>query len=158
MRPSRAPLPPRCRAHGFTLIELMITVAVIAILSAVALPSYREHIVRSQLVDGTNGLSAARANMERHFQDNRTYASSGTFLNPCDGSLPLAQRTYGNFVISCSGTLDAANFTLAATGSGPVNGFVFTISQADVRATTTAPSGYNTCATAWLTKKGQLCS
>ncbi|MBC7938818.1 MAG: prepilin-type N-terminal cleavage/methylation domain-containing protein, partial [Chitinophagaceae bacterium] len=65
---------PAFRQTGFTLIELMITVAIIAILAMVAVPSYRDHILRGQLVDATNGLSSVRANMERHFQDNRSYA------------------------------------------------------------------------------------
>ena len=43
----------------------MITVAIVAILASIALPSYRDYILRGQLVDATNLLSAGRANMER---------------------------------------------------------------------------------------------
>ena len=56
---------PRLSSRGFTLIEVMITVAIVAILAAIALPSYRDYILRGQLVDGQNGLAAMRANMER---------------------------------------------------------------------------------------------
>src|SRR5688572_17819740 len=72
------------RSQGFTLIEVMITVAIIGILAAVALPSYRDYVLRGQVVDATSGLAAMRADMERHYQDNRTYASVGTtFITPC---------------------------------------------------------------------------
>ena len=151
------PVRPQARScrwpRGFTLIELMISIAVIAVLSALALPGYREHIVRTHLVDATNGLSAMRANMERHFQDNRTYASVTGFANPC-----AAATTVGNFSIVCDGTPDATSFTVKATGSGNVSGFVFKITHADVRSTTSAPTGWTTCATQWITKKGQACT
>lgn len=140
---------------GFTLIELMIAVAIVAILTMVAVPSYSSYIMRGHLADATSGLAAMRAQMERHYQDNRSYATVGTFTTPCAAAANT--RTFGNFVVSCSGTPDATTFTLQAVGSGPVAGFTYTITQADVRATTAAPTGWNTCATKWLTKKGQAC-
>ncbi len=141
-----------CPARGFTLIELMITVAIVAILSTVAYPSYRDYVVRGHITDGINGLAGVRANMERHFQDNRTFATVGTFTTPCGTA-----TAFGSFTVSCSGTPDGTTFTLQAVGSGPTAGFTFTINQLDVRATTAAPTGWATCATQWMTKKGQTC-
>jgi type IV pilus assembly protein PilE len=152
----RAPLALRARSRGFTLIELMIAVAIVAILVGVALPSYREYVIRGHLADASNGLALMRAQMERHYQDNRSYATTGAFTTPC-ASTDAATRTFNNFVVTCSGTPTATAFTLAATGSGPVAGFTFTINQADVRATTAAPTGWTTCTTKWLTKKGAAC-
>lgn len=149
----------RCIDRGFTLIELMIVVAVIAILAAIALPSYRDYVLRGQLVDATNLLSAGRANMERYFQDNRTYASVGAFNPPCAAAIPVAQRTQGNFVLSCPAPTATA-YTLTATGSGPVAAFSYTVDQLDSRTTTVAaggPPGWNSSATCWATKKGQTC-
>jgi type IV pilus assembly protein PilE len=144
------------RQAGFTLIEVMIVVAIIAILSMVAFPSYRDYLRRGQLADATNGLSVIRAQMERHFQDNRSYATVGTFTTPCAAA--AATRTFGLFVVSCSGTPTATAFTLVATGSGQAASFTFTITEADVRATTGTPGGgWNTCATQWMVKKGQAC-
>ncbi len=151
-----APHPSARAARGFTLIEVMITVAIVAILAMVALPSYRDYILRGQLANATNGLATLRAQMERHFQDNRTYATAGTFTTPC-ASTDASTRTFGNFVVSCSGTPSATAFTLQAVGSGATNGFTFTITEADVRATSSAPSGWNTCTSKWLLKKGEAC-
>ena len=70
-------------SRGFTLIELMIAVAIVAILTMVAVPSYSSYIMRGHLADATSGLAAMRAQMERHYQDNRSYATVGTFTTPC---------------------------------------------------------------------------
>lgn len=134
----------------------MIAVAIVAILAMVAVPSYSAYIMRGHLADATSGLAAMRAQMERHYQDNRTYASVGTtFITPC--AADAKTRTFGNFVVSCSGTPDATAFTLQAVGSGQAKGFTYTVNQADVRATTAAASGWNTCTSKWLTKKGETC-
>ena len=151
-RSMKSPLAPIGGSRGFTLIELMITVVIVAILSTIAYPSYRDYVIRGHITDGINGLASVRANMERHFQDNRTYATVGTFTTPCGTA-----TTFGTFTVSCSGTPDATTFTGQAVGSGPTAGFTFTINQLDVRATTAAPTGWTTCATQWITKKGQTC-
>lgn len=149
----RHPAAPRVR-RGFTLIELMMAVAIVGILVAVAYPSYRDYIVRGQLVDATNGLATMRANMERHFLDNRTYQTVGAFTAPCAAA--ASTRTFGDFVVGCS-ALAANSYTLAATGSGTLAAFTFTVNEQDARATTAAPAGWGTCATKWILKKGQAC-
>lgn len=125
----------------------MITVAIIGILAAIAIPNYRDYVLRGQLVDAQNALSALRANMERHFQDNRDYRSipSTTFTSPC-----AAPPAAGSFTISCP-TLTATAFTAQAASSA--NGFTFTVDQQNRRATTAVGSGWTQCATGWTTKK-----
>ncbi len=145
----------RGHARGFTLIEVMITVAIVGILAAVAIPSYSAYIRRGQLAEATSGLATVRAEMERHFQDNRSYATVGSFTTPCAAA--VAKRTFGNFIVSCAAAPSATAFSLQAQGSGPVTGFTFTIDQADNRATTAAASGWNTCTNKWLMKKGEPC-
>lgn len=153
---SHRPRHTACR--GFTLVELMIAVAIVAILAAVAIPQYRDYVTRSRLADASTGLTTMRAQMERYYQDNRTYADVGTtFVSPCNNATASA-RTFGNFVVSCTGTLDASQFTLQAVGSGPANGFTFTVNHQDVRATTAVPSTWgSTCTSKWIMKKGDSC-
>jgi len=134
----------------------MVVVAIIGILAAVGYPSYTDYIVRGALTDANTGLATVRALMERHYQDNRTYATSGTFVTPC-AVVDASKRTYGNFVIACDATPTTTEYILSATGSGAVSGFTFKITQADVRSTTAAKTGYNTCTTKWLMKKGATC-
>jgi prepilin-type N-terminal cleavage/methylation domain-containing protein len=143
------------RAAGFSLIELMITILIVAILAAIAIPSYRNYVIRGQLVDATNGLSGLRANMERYYQDNRTYMSTGAFTSPCLVT-PLKS---GSFTLSCTGAgaPTATTYTLTATGSGNTAGFVYTVDQQNTQATTVAapaPSSFSGCATGWVTKTG----
>ena len=133
----------RSSRRGFTLIEVMIVVAIVAILAAVALPSYRDYILRGQLVDATNLLSANQVSMERYFQDNRRYdtytVGANTFNPPC-----AAAPVLHNFVLTCTGgdTPTATGYTLRATGNGPVNGFVYTVTQTGAQATVTLGSGW----------------
>lgn len=152
-RLQKRPRPSRVR--GFTLIELLVTVAIVAILAAIAYPSFADYVLRGRIVDATNGLSAMRANMERYFQDNRTYASTGSYTSPC--LVASAQRMVGSFTLSCDGTygaLTATTYTLVATGSGSTAAFVFTVDQANNRATVGVPTGWTTCATDWVTRRG----
>jgi prepilin-type N-terminal cleavage/methylation domain-containing protein len=146
----------RRRSAGFTLIEVMITVAIVAILAAIALPNYRDYVLRGQLVDAHNGLAAMRANMERYFQDNRTYVNVTGFTSPC--LVAEANRRVGSFQLRCNPDPTATAFVLEAVGSGPTNGFTFAVNQRNDRSTTvTGVSGWNSCANDWVTRKGQSC-
>lgn len=140
--------------YGFTLIELMVTVAVIAILAAVALPAYKDYVTRGRLVDAINGMSALRVKLEQHYQDNRTYLTTGTYTTPCSVSSNL---TAGTFTLSCS-TLNSAAYTVTATGSGQTAGFIYTIDQNGTQVTTGLPSGWgSTQSGCWVQRKGQTC-
>jgi type IV pilus assembly protein PilE len=144
-------------ARGFTLIELMIAVAIVAILVAVALPSYRDYVLRGQLADARNLLSSTAARLEQFYQDNRNYGSTASACG-------LAVPTNANFTFTCNwgtggapfGTNQA--FLLQAQGTGGTAGFTFTINQRGERVSAAVPSGWGTNGqTCWVTRKGGAC-
>src|SRR4029450_7655918 len=65
----------RC-AHGFSLTELMITLAIIATLASIALPSYRNYVIRSHRGDATQALLRIAAQQEKYYIQNNSYAST----------------------------------------------------------------------------------
>ncbi len=66
---------PPAKAGGFTLIELMITVAIVAVLLAVALPSYRSHVLKSNRAEAQSFLMAVAARQQQFMIDTRAYAA-----------------------------------------------------------------------------------
>jgi type IV pilus assembly protein PilE len=144
------------RHSGFTLIELMITVAIIAILAAVALPSYTSYIVRGKLTEAHSNLLAMRTKMELYFQDNRKY--TGACAPGTVAQLPPGLKY---FDISCPTLTDIPlEYTIQAAGKAgtDLDGLVLTIDQANRRKTVSVPSGWTLpSAECWTSKKGGQC-
>ena len=78
---------------GFTLIELMIVVAIIGILAAIALPAYQDYTKRSHVAEGMSLASGAKAAVVSHFSTRGGWPSSNT-----DAGLPAAGSITGNAV------------------------------------------------------------
>ena len=97
------------RQRGFTLIEVMITVAIVAILASVALPSYRSYVLRSHRAEAMQVLAEGQAVLER------CYAQSFAYNAPCS-SAPTSPTPQGFYTIVLTNT--ATTYTLTATANG----------------------------------------
>ena len=76
------------RARGFTLVELMAAVAIVAILTALAMPSYKEHVAKSRRSEAMTALLDGAQALERYYSANSTYATakgSGTLAGVTTG-------------------------------------------------------------------------
>ena len=145
------------KSAGFTLIELMIAVAIIGILSAIALPIYSDYVLRGKLPEAYTTLSDMRVRMEMFFQDN-----PGTGYTGACADTTVAGYIAGNgvryFTYACNAPT-ATTYTLTATGVAAegAGGFTFTVNELNQKATTAVPSGWTTNTTCWVRRKGGIC-
>jgi type IV pilus assembly protein PilE len=151
----------RASAHrGFTLIEVMIVVAIVAILAAVAVPAYSDHVRRGQLSEAFAGMSDLRVKMEQYYQDNRNYggAQCADTVPPPSWSNGSGTLVYGGgqfFGFTCAISNGGQAYTITANGTGSrAVGHTYTITQANQRGTTLF-KGATESKTCWLTKGGE---
>ena len=93
---------PSSRIAGLTLIELMVVLLIIGILAAVAVPSYRQYVIRAHRTEAKTALLRLAANQERHYLQNNTYTDDLALLGFGTGvsdngvytlSVPIADTT-----------------------------------------------------------------
>ena len=141
--------------QGFTLLELLVVLAIIGILSAIAIPSYRDYIIRGKITEATSNLGDMRIKLEQFYQDNRTYV--GACVGGTVAPLPTGSNAL-SFTYSCP-TLTATTFTARALGNASegMTGFDYTINQSNAKATVSVATGWTLTAACWVTKKDGSC-
>ena len=144
---SRTACPVR-HSYGFTLIELMVTISIVAILASLAIASYRAYVVRSHLVEAMDVLSGLQIQMEHFYQDTGSYAGP----NGCGVAPPASVSSY--FTYTCvvpDGPGQQYAFT--ATGVGMTAGYIYTVDDSPTpRKTSMFAGNPQTGKTCWLVK------
>ncbi len=138
----KLPLPAATSQTGFSLVELLVTMAIVATLAGVAVPSYIDYMRRGAVEEAVAALASGKIAAEQFYLDKRTY----------DG-LPCPADT-SKFTFSCTG--DIKSYALTAKGGGNVAGFSYTLDQSDNRSSSSGDEwGHD--AACWILRKGQTC-
>lgn len=145
--------PRRIRGDGFTLLEAMIVVAIVAILAAVALPSYASYVKRSHILEAVARLADGRARMEEYFQDERTYVDGA---GRC-GALPPTTAAADAFAVACVATVTTFTYTATGRAAKGMDAFAYSIDQAGTKATLSLPSAWSRTADCWTIRADGAC-
>jgi type IV pilus assembly protein PilA len=115
---------------GFTLIELMIVVAIIGILAAIAIPAYQDYTIRSQVTEGLNLASAVKASVAEYYAQNGAWPTA--LVGNVAGSLGYTVQPSGKYVsgvdIPASGTINITYSSVAPfQANNNVNGQILSL-------------------------------
>jgi type IV pilus assembly protein PilE len=131
------------KQRGMTLIELMIVIAIVAILASIAIPAYGRYVMRANRVDATAALLRLAAAQERFYLQNNTYGTAAAV------GVPATENGFYALAVTAN---DATGFTATATAQGRQldddDCQVFSINQLGQR-TSTDGGGADTSATCW---------
>jgi type IV pilus assembly protein PilE len=127
--------------RGFTLIEILIVVAIMGVLAAIALPAYQNSVIRSNRAEAKNEILQVAAEQERYFSSFNTYATDATPLNA--PVVPGRTRTTTNglyqIAVAAGASGIASSFVATATAQGDQTAdtcATYTITQTGVRGAT----------------------
>lgn len=146
--------PARPDQSGFTLIEVLVTVAIIAVLASLAVPSYADHVRRARIVEAAVRLADLRVRLEQHFLDFRRYDDGD---GQCGFPPPTSSTAADSFRLICEAT--ATSYLIRAsgnTGQG-MDGFEFTLDHTNGRATPAVPPGWMASDTCWVFRRDGAC-
>lgn len=113
------------KRHGFTLIELMLVVAVIAILATLAMPSFQDRIVREQIVEGMKLADVVKPPVAAMWR-----VAHALPADNAAAGLPAADRIVGNLVTSVAVEQGAVHVTFGNQANGAIRGKTLTLRPA----------------------------
>jgi len=134
----------RANQYGFSLIEVMVVVAIMGILASIAMPAYQDYIRSGNAAEAPANLANCRVQAEQFYQDNFTYV--GFVCTPSDA------RFFDYSIDNQSAT----TYTLRATGrtSQNMGNFSFTVNQDNAKTSTFDGTAGSSC---WLTSSSGSC-
>jgi type IV pilus assembly protein PilE len=134
---------------GFTLIEILVVVAILGILASIALPAYTNYVKKGKAAEATSTLADLRVKMEQCFQDNRDYTAAA-----CAAFCAPASAKY--FTYACNPASTATTYTIVATGVAAqnMNNFSFTVNEQNAKTSVYDGVAGANC---WLAGKGTGC-
>jgi type IV pilus assembly protein PilE len=139
---------------GFTLIELMVAVAIVGILASIALPTYTNYVKSSNAQAAPTNLLAMKTQLEQFYADYPAtgYATNAFASSPCTPPDPASKFSY-----ACTGVAKDT-FTITATGinGSNIQGWTYTINQSGTR-TSSGIDGVSGTHACWITKSGGSC-
>ena len=138
---------------GFTLIELMMVVLITSIITAIAIPSYRQYAIAARIPEATSQLTFYRFKMEQYYQDNQTYGKNSV----CGIAITHTE----NFSYLCVTGSNGQIYLITAKGNNVngMNAFTYTINEAGKTTTTALPVSWGTVPRdCWIVKSNKGCA
>lgn len=128
------------RALGFTLVELLIVLAIVAILASLAAPSFSGYIARQRVAGAQTDLVALSMNLETHLQNTTAYPDPADGVDALRAALPgwtpVQQAHFGYALTAVDNTVFPPTYSVTATGtSGALAGCIVTLASTGVRTT-----------------------
>ena len=122
---------------GFTLLELMIVVAIIGVLASVALPSYQVYLQRAELVEALSLSSSARNEITQYYKEKMSFPADNN-----SAGLPAADKLIGNRVTAIHIENGAVHITLGNKIAQPLQGKIISFRPAIVTGSPTSPMSW----------------